>query len=306
MADEVRSKPADLARVRAYYDQTWFDYRLFWFSSVNLAIHFGYWDATTRNHGEALFAINRVLADTAGVRAGDRVLDAGCGVGGSAIWLAAHCGAEVVGITPVASQVARARAYARRRGIDGLVTFEQQDYLDTSYADASFDVVWAQESATHTERKDAFLAEAFRLLRPGGRLVIVDFFRWRRPYAEPDERQLLGALADWASPDLSTVGEFDAWARQAGFVDITWRDITDNVRPSLQRLYLLAMAMYPAGVVMRTMRLRNAVQHGNMRGAVNGWRTLRRGLWHESIMVARKPRQVSAVFRPTPEVSPEV
>lgn len=48
------------------------------------------------------------------------------------------------------------------------------------------------------------------------------------------------------------------------------------------------MAMYPVGVVMRTMRLRKAVQHGNMRGAVNGWRTLQRGLWHESIMTARK------------------
>jgi tocopherol O-methyltransferase len=288
VVDEVRSEPANLARIQAYYDQTWLDYRLFWFSSGNPAIHFGYWDATTRNHGEALLAMNRVLADTVSIRTGDRVLDAGCGVGGSAIWLAAHCGAEVIGITPVASQVARARAYARRRGVDGWVTFAQQDYLDTSYADASFDVVWAQESVAHAEHKDAFLAEAFRLLRPGGRLVVVDFFRWRRPYTEPDERQLLGALADWASPDLSTTGEFDTWAQQVGFVDITWCDITDNVRPSWKRLYLLAMAMYPVGVVMRTMRLRKAVQHGNMRGAVNGWRTLQRGLWHESTMTARK------------------
>ncbi|MGH7607732.1 MAG: methyltransferase domain-containing protein [Gemmatimonadales bacterium] len=197
--------------------------------------------------------------------------------------------ARGAGITPVASQIARARGYARRRGVDGLVTFEQQDYLDTPYPDASFDVVWAQESVAHAEHKDAFLAEAFRLLRPGGRLIVVDFFRWRRPYAEADERQLLGALADWASPDLSTADEFDTWAKQAGFADITWRDITDNVRPSWKRLYLLAMAVYPAGVVLHAMGLRKAVQHGNMRGAVNGWRTLQRGLWCESIMAARKP-----------------
>ena len=289
MADGIRSEPANLARVRAYYDQTWLDYRLFWLSSRDLAIHFGYWDTTTRNHGEALLAMNRVLADSVGVRAGDRLLDAGCGVGGSAIWLAENRGAEVVGITPVASQVSRARGYARRRGVDGLVMFEQQDYLATPYEDASFDVVWAQESVTHTEYKDAFLAEAFRLLRPGGRLVVADFFRVRRPYNEADERQLLGALADWAAPDLSTVGEFDAWARQAGFVDIAWRDITDNVRRSWRRLYLMAMAVYPGGVVMRTLRLRKLVQHGNMRGAVNGWRTLQRDLWRECTMAARKP-----------------
>jgi tocopherol O-methyltransferase len=294
VVNEIRSEPTRLARVRAYYDQTWLDYRFFWLNSRNLAIHFGYWDATTRTHGDALLAMNRVLADTVAIRAGDRVLDAGCGVGGSAIWLATHRGAQVVGITPVASQVVRARAYAQRRGLDGLVTFEQHDYLDTSYADASFDVVWAQESVSHSEHKDAFLAEAFRVLRPGGRLIVVDYFRSRRPYAESEERQLVGMLADWACPDLSTVGEFDAWARQAGFVDITWRDITDNVRPSWRRLYLLSLAMYPMGVVLRTVRLRSAVQHGNQRGAINGWRILEKGLWNESIMAARKPSQAPA------------
>ncbi len=289
MVDEIRSEPAQLARVRAYYDQTWLDYRVFWLNSRDLAIHFGYWDAATRNHGESLLAMNRVLADTVNIRTGDRVLDAGCGVGGSAMWLAEHRGARVVGITPVASQVVRARAYARRRGLDRLVTFEQHDYLNTPYADASFDVVWAQESVTHTEHKDAFFAEAFRLLRPGGRLVMADYFRWRRPYAEPEERLLLGMLADWVSPDISTVAEFDTWVRRAGFVDISWRDITDNVRRSWRRLYLLSMPLYPVGVALRALHLRSAVQHGNLRGAIRGWRVLQKGLWHESIMAARKP-----------------
>ena len=49
--------------------------------------------------------MNRVLADRAGIRPGQRVLDAGCGVGGSSLWLAEQRGAAVVGITPVASQV---------------------------------------------------------------------------------------------------------------------------------------------------------------------------------------------------------
>jgi len=291
MVDEVRSEPARLARVRSYYDQTWLDYRFFWLNSRNLAIHFGYWDATTRTHSESLLAMNRVVADTAAIGAGDRVLDAGCGVGGSAIWLATHRSAEAVGITPVASQVARARRYARRRGLDGLVTFEQRDFLDTSFPDASFDVVWAQESVSHTEYKDVFLAEAFRLLRPGGRLVVVDYFRHRRPYGPDDERLIVGMLADWACPDLSTGSEFDTWTRQAGFVDVTWHDITDNIRRSWRRLYVMARVTYPMGVMMRALRLRNAVQHGNQCGALKGWRILQRGLCHESIMTARKPDQ---------------
>lgn len=77
--------------------------------------------------------------------------------------------------------------------------------------------------------------------------------------------------------------------RQAstGFIDITWRDITDNV-PSVKRLYVLAMAMYPASVVMRTMRLRNPAQHSNLRGAMNvGRRQQQHGLCRESIMAAQ-------------------
>src|SRR6478672_3022808 len=98
--------------VVAYYDQTWLDYRLFWLNRRTLSVHFGYNDASTRGHADALLNMNRVLADRAGIQPDARVLDAGCGVGGSSIWLAQARGAFVVGITPVASQVARARDFA--------------------------------------------------------------------------------------------------------------------------------------------------------------------------------------------------
>ena len=99
----------DLPRIRAYYDETWLDYRFLWLNPRNLAVHFGYWDERTRNHGESLVNMNRLLASRIGIRTGHRVLDAGCGVGGSSLWLAQTCGATIVGITPVASQVARRR-----------------------------------------------------------------------------------------------------------------------------------------------------------------------------------------------------
>src|SRR5215212_516654 len=142
--------------VIAYYDQTWLDYRLFWLNRRTLSVHFGYTDATTRGHADALLNMNRVLADRAGIQPGARVLDAGCGVGGSSIWLAQARQATVVGITPVASQVARARGFATAHKLGDRVAFEQADYTNTPFSDASFDVVWALESVCHASDKAAF------------------------------------------------------------------------------------------------------------------------------------------------------
>src|SRR6266516_7620751 len=230
----------DMSRIRAYYDETWLDYRMLWLNPRNRAIHFGYWDKHTRSHSESLLNMNRVLASKIGIRPGQRILDAGCGIGGSAIWLAKTFGVEVVGITPVASQVERARRYAQKQGIADQVSFEQQDYTHTTFPQASFDVIWGMESLCHAPDKQLVLAEVRRLLRPGGRLGIVEYMRTNRPLAEIDEALLHSWLSGWAIPDIATSHEWLGWAQEAGFQDMQLADITSNVRPSLRRLYRLA------------------------------------------------------------------
>jgi cyclopropane fatty-acyl-phospholipid synthase-like methyltransferase len=285
---DVATPPDHIRQVVAYYDETWIDYRWFWLNSANRAIHFGYWDESTRSHAESLINMNRALADRIGIGSTDspRILDAGCGVGGSAVWLAKECGARVVGITPVASQVGRARRYAGECLVDHLVTFEQQDYRRTHFADGSFDVVWALESVCHAPDKRAFLAEARRLLKPGGRLGIVEYFRFGRPYSDRDERVLHNWLAGWAIPDLATGAEFTAWAEDAGFINVSLEDITPHVRPSLRRLYQMSILFYPTAFLFNKLGLRSDVQHGNTRGAFYQYRALQRRLWFEGILVA--------------------
>src|SRR5712691_2683673 len=60
------SRLPDLSRIRAYYDETWLDYRLLWLNAQNRAIHFGYWDEHTRSHAQSLLAMNRMLASRLG------------------------------------------------------------------------------------------------------------------------------------------------------------------------------------------------------------------------------------------------
>ena len=289
LSGDQRQHHEQLRSVITYYDGTWFDYRWVWLNSKNNAIHFGYHDEQRRSHANSLLNTNRVLADIADIGPGDRVLDAGCGIAGSAIWLAKQRGATVVGITPVQTQVERARRIVAARRLAHAATIEQADFTRTPFPDASFDVVWALESVCHAPAKAAFYRESARLLRPGGRLIVAEYVRASRSLSAADETLLAQWLRGWMIPDLDTAEEHGQHARNAGFSDIEVRDITANMRRSLRRLYALSLAGVPTSRVLHKLRLRGAVSHGNVLGSMYQYRALRRGSWLYGILCARKP-----------------
>jgi len=290
VADQTYPQAAERSlteRIHAYYDETWGDYRWLWLSPRNYAIHFGYWDENTHSHAQSLLNMNRALAERIGIQPGQRILDAGCGVGGSSLWLARTYDTKVTGVTLVASQVERARQFAQEQGEAGRVSFEQQDYAHTTFPDASFDVVWAIESACHAPDKRAFVQEARRLIKPGGRLGMVEYMRESRPLpTDADEALVHSWLSGWAIPDIASAAEWTGWAQEAGFADIGVTDITPHVRPSLHRLYRMTQTFWWGASLLRRMNLRSQTQHGNTRGARDIWRALERGLWRECILTA--------------------
>ena len=275
-------------RIEAYYDQTWKDYRFLWLNRRNLAFHFGYHDATTRGHAAALLNTNRTLAARAAIQPGYRVLDAGCGVGGSGLWLARHCGAEVVGVTLVRSQVAQACRLAAAQGLAEHALFVQADYTCTPFAPASFDAVWALESLCHAPDKAAFYREAARLLRPGGRVVVAEYMRAARPLPQAGEPMVREWLDGWAIPDLDTPDEHVQHATAAGLVQVTIENFTPRARPSLRRLYRIAVATYPFALTARLLRIRSATQHGNVIAAVRQYQALQQGFWLYGVLSATK------------------
>ncbi len=288
-AAEQRPASSLTDAIVGYYDQTWLDYRLLWLNPDNLAVHFGYTDENTRSHTDALKNMNRVLADRVQVKAGDRILDAGCGVGGSALWLAKERRAEVVGITLAARQVQKARSYAARRNLTHRVHFEVADFTATPFPDASFDVVWAVESLCHAADKAAFYQEAARVLRPGGRVVVADFVRSGRPLDPTGERLLHEWLTGWAVPDIDTPSEHTEHLAAAGFVDARLDDVTAHTRPSLRRLYRMAYWTYPLALYGYVKGVRSAVQHGNVIASIRQYQALRHGAWFYSILSATRP-----------------
>lgn len=274
--------------IEAYYDQTWKDYRFLWLNRRNLAFHFGYHDAGSRSHAAALLNTNRTLAARAGIQAGHRVLDAGCGVGGSGLWLTRHCEAEVVGVTLVRSQVLQACHLAAAQGLAHRAVFVQADYTRTPFPNASFDVVWALESLCHAPDKASFYREAARLLRPGGRLVVAEYMRAVRPLSELGERMVREWLDGWAIPDLDTPDEHVAYATACGLATVTLENFTPRARPSLRRLYRIAVASYPFALTARVLRMRSATQHGNVIAALRQYQALEDGLWLYGVLSATK------------------
>jgi len=269
-----------------YYDNCEADYRLLWRLDRCLSLHYGYWDETTQRVSEALIREIEVLAQRANISAEDRVLDAGCGVGGSAIWLANEVGCSATGITLSPHQVAECRKNAEQRGTTEKTDFQVADYTATGFEDASYDVVWAIESVCHAENKQDFINEAFRLLKPGGRLILADFFATQESFNEEDQKLMEDWLSGWSVKSLAHTPDFHSGLEKAGFTDINYQDATDNVRPSAKELYQYSMAMKKASETATFGRSER--QDANVRAVYCQYPALEKGLWSYGIFLAQK------------------
>ena len=285
---EARRPKIHNQEVSDYYYHTNVDYFLAWTDPSNLAFHFGYQDGRPLTHDESLLRANEALADAATITPGERVLDAGCGLGGTSFWLAANRGVLTTGIALGVDQVDRARREANRRHLSHSCKFLVADFQCMPFADACFDVVWAQESLCHALKKSDFFGEAYRILRPGGRLVIADFFLRSQIVATADIVVLKEWLDGWKIPFLWTAAQHSNAAKNVGFRKISINDVTRCTYRSHLRLYNLAMLAMPIAIVLNEIGARNAIQYGNVLSSIQQFRALRSDCWFYAILTAQK------------------
>jgi ubiquinone/menaquinone biosynthesis C-methylase UbiE len=275
-----------------YYEQTRTDYRILWQDSAQ-AIHIGYWTDQTRSHNDSLLEMNRQLAQRIGIHAADHVLDAGCGIGGSSRWLAQTYGCRVTGINIVGFQLDLAREAARRQNLTRLVNFERQDYGHMTFDGETFSAAWFLESLVHASDKGQVLAEAGRVLKPGGRIVIADY-TIPEDLSPEGQRRLQPWCDGWAMPPFDKLSSYRKFLTDAGFTDITIQNVDWHVAPSLRRLWRLSKLARPGAKALSTLRVFPDYRYRNVHASVVQYETFVDRLWEYSLITATKPAEPKA------------
>ena len=291
----------DGRRIRDYYESggvRW-DYSFFLGTG---GMHFGYsknpkeWLGPHRLR-RAARAMTTLVADNAGITAGDRVLDAGCGVGWPAITVARTRSCHVTGVSISAAQVRDAMSNARSRGVargrteHGWAEFKVADYTATGFQDDTFDVVYFIDSACHDTgpAKLPSMRESFRVLKPGGRLVVADGFA-NKATLTPSEHALMDSwLRGWAVEQLAEPVPFRQGLTSIGFTEVAGDEQTEHVLPFAKALHDAAVLLGPGEWLLRKLRVRNELDHGNLHAARDQFRSLRKGLWRYFVFTAVKP-----------------
>ncbi|HYL77669.1 MAG TPA: class I SAM-dependent methyltransferase [Bryobacteraceae bacterium] len=216
--------PVDINHIRRHYDRLSFLYRLFWGEHL----HHGYWEKN-ESASRAQVQLMERLAERAGIPRGARVLDIGCGLGGSAMWLAEQYDCEVTGITISPVQARMAAAKAKSRLLSGRVQFQVHDANQWQPDPASVDAIWIMESSEHFRDKPGFFASCARALKPGGVLAVCAWLRRDGPL-RPDEQELVNTIADaMLSASLGSLSDYQRWMRDAGLTVTAADDITRHV-----------------------------------------------------------------------------
>ena len=139
---------------------------------------------------------------------GSRVLDVGCGIGGSARILARDYGLDVLGISISPGQIQRAQDLTPA-GLS--CRFAVMDALNLQLPDGSFDAVWSVEAGPHMPDKQRYADELLRVLRPGGLLAVADWNRRDaavKPLNRLERWVMHQLLVQWAHPEFASIPGF--------------------------------------------------------------------------------------------------
>jgi len=224
-----------------YYREAGPDYAA-WSREFNM--HFGYYRAGLNllRRETMLEQMNaEVLARLKVERIAEpQLLDLGCGLGATLRSFARRLPqAWLLGITRVPWQVEKARTLNHAAGCGQRVRVMEGDYEETVLPEASFDGVYALESSCHAHGADkgALLAEAHRLLRPGGRFIVADGFLATDRFANALQRSIYRKLCEcWVIEQLAQIDRFKARLEEIGFTDILIEHLQMRVAPSVAHI----------------------------------------------------------------------
>jgi tocopherol O-methyltransferase len=254
--------------IRFHYDLITPFYRMFWGSHI----HHGLWSGA-ESPRQAQQQLTEALAAEA-VRSGDRVLDVGCGMGGSAIHLARALDCRVSGVTLSRVQQRWATGGAWLRRVGRRADFRCADAESLELPPQSFDVIWSIECTEHLFDKPAFFRRAASWLRPGGRIAICAWLAGDVSHAA-NVRQVEKVCKAFLCPSLGSMSDYQQWMADAGLtmkvchdwtarVEQTWQVCRDRVERSKVRYVARAFGRETASFLEHFETILQAYQSGAM------------------------------------------
>lgn len=267
---KVRQSPLGVAK---HYDELDVFYRGLWGEHL----HHGLWKSGRETSQEAAKQLVELVAQSAKINQGSKVCDIGCGYGATSRLLTEKYHAHVVGLTISQAQY----KYAQSIHPDAQnPTYILRDWLSNGLPSASFDATISIESSEHMVDKPKFFREAYRVLRPKGRIVVCAWLAHHDP-SEFAVRNLLEPIcSEGRLPSLGTIEDYNHMLTMAGFQNICHRDLTAQVKktwavcgwrvakgfftnPRL-RAFLLSQDSQNRAFAKTVFRLWMAYQTGNM------------------------------------------
>jgi ubiquinone/menaquinone biosynthesis C-methylase UbiE len=207
--------------------------------------HFGYYDEQHTNEDAAQEKYHENLNDILKLKSGMKVLDAGCGQGVVATYLAMNNDVHITGITITPHEVKTATKFARLHRVSEKTSFVLADYAAIPFEDGSFDRVYTTESLSHAPDVNKVIKELARVLRPGGLLVCAEYEMDHKNFDQKTARLAKLIKEHAAIHGIYQFGNGDFKKILDGnklkiLHEYNW---TNNVKPSFDRLRRLARPM---------------------------------------------------------------
>lgn len=188
----------------------------------------------------------KILAQKAGIKKGQKVLDICSGLGGPSRYLAGTYGCAVVGIDILEPHYNEALKRTKEAGLGHLVSFRLGNAMNLPFDYASFDVVWGQDAWCHVPDKAKLIAEAARVLKKGGVIAFTDHLETEKMTDEL--RELMQPLA---IPNLQTLQGYAALLKNNGFTILCQEDIGKEMGEQYRQSNIILENKFKGEVINR-------------------------------------------------------
>lgn len=196
-------------------------------------LNFGLWENGNTDYLIAAENLIRTMGNLVGLNAESALLDVACGMGPQDVFLAKTFGCAIDAIDVTWKHVEHARRRAEEAGLAHKITVHHGTATELPFPDAMFTHIMCVEGAEHFDTREKFLREAFRVLAPGGKIVLADYVTTRVPKKLWEKLVVDFAAYCWRVPraNYETSASFGKTMERVGFSNVVVRDVGAKTIP---------------------------------------------------------------------------